>query len=163
MVVLHVGSGPGACRVTPFHLLLLINGTRRPQLGALQSGNRLRGVVRQEDPLGGLAVWQSQRQCPEWCQCLGTAPAGSQAGLPSSRWALRARGSARLQRRGRCLLSLSPPTHLRSKRGAASSDSSEGKFLLQEGCEAEEGEKTMERKKRGVCCIWKLHMLFVKR
>ena len=55
MAVLHVGSGPGACRVTPLHLLLLINCTRRPQLGALQSGSRLRGAVRQEGPLGDLA------------------------------------------------------------------------------------------------------------
>ena len=151
MAVLHEGSGPGTCKVTAFHLLLLINCTRRPPAWSFAIREQTRGAVRQEDPLGGLAVWQSQRQCPGWCQCLGTVPAGSQEGLPSSRWALSARGSAQLQRRGHCLLSLSLHTHPRNKWGASSSDSSEGKFHLQEGCEAKEGGKTAKREKHGVC------------
>lgn len=58
---------------------------------------------------------------------------------------------------------LSLHTHPRNKWGVSSLDSSEGKFHLQEGCEAEEGGKTAEGGKHGACVFEKMHMLFVKR
>lgn len=107
-----------------------------------QPKNRLMGTVRHEDPPGGLAVWQSQRQCQGWHQCLGTVPAGSQGGpalLPVGTLCPRLSTAAEERAphtvavtacRSGLVCSVRLHIHRRTNEGETSLDSSEGTFHL---------------------------------